>query len=286
MSERAGIQKARVDRLVLPEPNIFLNREKYGIVAITSYSLTSNVATINFSEKVYWQPGYRIVVEGINSTFNGVHEITSSTHSGTTTLTFTKTATDVPLTTAPTDASAYRYEMLAYFARYRVTSDRGNSAWSTVHKAYANYWFRRQPGITMTNSIQVSKIGTGRATAISWDPIDLMIDDNFIRQPQYYDVWLQWYKTVPSGNTAKWIYEERVASTSLTVNIPSQWTYINNTTGVETVVNESPQTLAVEIRLRSNPPMRQRQISWTAPNYIDRYEDSKYLLAYASTHNP
>lgn len=279
MAVRSGLQQARVDRLALPEPNIMLNTEGYGAVNIVSMLLSSNVVTLTLADTFYWVVGDQITVSGAGVPFDGSYTLTVVDQLGKT-ISYARAYDNVASTTAPAGAQVYRKEMLSYFTRYKIVSNQGDSAWSGVHKIYADYWFRRPNGVTQTTGIKESVVNTtsGKAVTISWDPIDLMIKNNFIRKPEYYDVWLQWYKgSDPVGSAGKWIYEERVQGTSITFNVPTNYTYITST-GTE-VLASGPNRLMIEVRLRGNPIIRQRQIGWDP----DVYENTTYLLAYKTT---
>lgn len=276
MSVRGGLQQARIDRLDLPAPNIFVNTDGFGAINIVTMSLSANIVTMVLEEKFYWAVGDEITVNGAGVPFDGTYVLTLADQS-TKTISYARTYDNIASTTPPAGAHVHRKEMLAYFTRYRITSNQGESAWSGVHKVYANYWFRRPNGVTILTGIKeaVANTTSGKAVTISWDPIDLMIDDNFIRKPEYYDVWLQWYKSSdPVGSSGKWIYEERVQGTSMVFNVPTNYTYITST-GTE-VVASAPNRLMIEVRLRGNPIIRQRQISWNP----DVYENTTYLLMY------
>jgi hypothetical protein len=276
MAVRSGLQKAKVDRLALPEPNIFINSDGYGAINIVTASLSSNIVTLILADNFYWFVGDQITVEGAGVPFNGTYTLTAA-NSATKTISYARTYDNVASTTPPAGAKVYRKEMLAYFTRYKIVSNQGESAWSGVHKVYADYWFRRPSGVTILTGIKESVVNTtsGKSVTISWDPVDLMIEDNFIRKPEYYDVWLQWYKgSDPAGSSGKWIYSERVQGTSMTFNVPTSYTYITST-GTE-VVASGPNRLMIEVRLRGNPIIRQRQLTWNP----DTYENTTYLLVY------
>lgn len=276
MAVRSGLQKAKVDRLDLPEPNLLINTEGYGSIRVVTASLSSNIANLVLEESFYWHVGDEITVEGVGVAFNGNYTITSADPVAKT-ISYARAYDNVLSFSPPASAKIYRKEMLAYFTRYRVTSNQGESAWSGVHRVYADYWFRRPNGTTILTGIKESVINTtsGKAVTISWDPIDLMIENNFIRKPEYYDVWLQWAKgNDPSTSDGKWIYEERVQGTSITFNVPANYVRIN-ADGSETV-HSGPNELMIEVRLRGNPIIRQRQIGWNP----DTYENTTYLLMY------
>jgi len=283
MAVRSGLQQARIDRLDLPAPNILLNTDGYGAISISTMLLSANVATLVLSNTFYWVVGDEITVEGAGVPFDGTYTLTAVDQLGKT-FSYARPYDNVASTTPPPGAKVYRKEMLSYFNRYRIVSNQGESAWSGVHKTHADYWFRRPNGVTIVNGIKASVPNTtsGKSVAISWDPIDLMVENNFIRKPEYYDVWLQWYKGSdnPEIVSGKWIYEERVQGTSMTFNVPTNYTLVNNSTGAETV-SSGPNRLMIEVRLRGNPIIRQRQISWNpATPYSQRYENTTYLIAY------
>jgi len=278
---RSGLQKASVDRLDLPEPNIFLNKEGYGAGSIKRRSLSGNIATIEFGGPIYCNEDCNIVVSGLGEAFDGAYPInTIDSENGI--ITYIRNYDNVALADAPPGAIAYRQEALAYFARYRIKSNQGESTWSPVKKIHANYWFDYPEGVTRANGIRTTSLTAtvGKAVSIAWDPISLMIQDREIRKASEYDIWLQWYRNNDAaGTSGKWIYESRIASNSVVFNVPPQYTKVSDSSGEEVLVNQAPNRLNVEVRLRGNPILREMQIQYDPPVF----QTSTRLLAYKTT---
>lgn len=128
-----------------------------------------------------------------------------------------------------------------YFIRYRIISeDRNNqSYWSPIYEVDPQFTYQ-------TGTITVAK-NSGQANIV-WDAASIIKNSIEISKVQEYDVWLNWYKA--GGASGDWLYQERVATTAVRVNIPT--TYFSG--GVDQAV--APDRLLVEIYAKGRPITR------------------------------
>jgi hypothetical protein len=225
-------------------------------IRITNVALSANIATITTDVPHYYTVGVSVWVQDVNSTFNGEYVVKTTPTA--TTFTFDKTngnVTSTPVTTG----SVVRKSYLTFYTRYRVVSEDKNqtSHWSPIYSVLAPYWFRK-PSNGGVRISQFNTTGTGKTINISWDPVDLMIENNFTRRAVYYDVWLKWHNNNDAilGNNGDWIYEQRVSGTSHQINVPTSYQYTDRITGVVTTRPIAPNRLSIEIRMRGNPITR------------------------------
>ena len=131
-----------------------------------------------------------------------------------------------------------------YSLRYRiVSSDRNRTShWSPVYLLIPGYTFE-------TGDIVFNKAGS--IASIVWDAVEITkIEDATvysIGKELEYDFWVRWDR---GGGDGDWLYKERIATTSLSLPVPSTWT-IN---GV--VQGTSPNRMSVEIYLKGEPVER------------------------------
>jgi hypothetical protein len=124
----------------------------------------------------------------------------------------------------------------SYSVRYRIISQDRNrlSYWSPIFETIpeTTYDFNE-------NNINVSRIGS-RFT-ITWEPVIVKAPSGTVGSLQEYDLWVQWSK---GESNAKWLYP------------PSQYSLIDPVTKIETVIEEEPDQLSVEIYIPADPPIR------------------------------
>lgn len=126
-----------------------------------------------------------------------------------------------------------------YFLRYRIISEDRNriSHWSPIFLLQPNYTY--QSGNTAIGK-QADHVN------LIWDPVQILKDNNFIRNAVEYDIWLKWDR----GDNGDWIYAERLEGNSATFIIP-------NTYSVGGVVqSHKPNKLTAEIYLKGQPITR------------------------------
>jgi hypothetical protein len=136
----------------------------------------------------------------------------------------------------------------SYSVRYRIISQDRNrlSYWSPIFETIpeTTYDFNE-------NNINVSRIGS-RFT-ITWEPVIVKAPSGTVGSLQEYDLWVQWSK---GESNAKWLYRERVLGNPVTLFSPSQYSLIDPVTKIETVIEEEPDQLSVEIYIPADPPIR------------------------------
>jgi hypothetical protein len=227
-------------------------------IRVTAVELTSNVATITTSVPHYYTVGTSVWIQGVNSVFNGEYVVNSVNANNPKIFTFNKIIANVA-STPVTTGSVVRKSHLVFYTRYRAVSEDRNqtSHWSPIYSTLAPYWFRK-PSNGGVRISEFNTTGIGKTINISWDPVDLMIENNFTRRAIYYDVWLKWHHNNDSilGNNGDWVYEQRVQGTSHQVNIPISYQYTDRITDAVTTRAVAPNRLSIEIRMVGNPITR------------------------------
>lgn len=98
-----------------------------------------------------------------------------------------------------------------YFVRFRVVSQDKNrkSAWSPIYSVAPEY--------TLVSG-EIGHFTSGNILSLSWEPVQLLINDNLIRNVNGYDIWVKW-------DTEDWLYKASTSETSYNVVIPSGKSY-------------------------------------------------------------
>lgn len=143
-----------------------------------------------------------------------------------------------------------------YNVRYRIVSDNQNniSYWSPIFEVDPEIIF--WPGtVDIPGSIYLEKLGSDFVT-ITWDSVALYKEVSGtltnIGELPFYDLWIKWAQN-SGANPSDWIYKERIASTSLNINIPSSYIDSNGTP------RSSPKYLYVEVYRPGRPTTRYEQ---------------------------
>jgi hypothetical protein len=143
-----------------------------------------------------------------------------------------------------------------YNVRYRIVSENQNnlSYWSPIFQVDPQIVFWRGT-IEIPGYMFLEKLGSSFVT-ITWDSVsiykDVDGDLNYIGELPHYDLWIKWAGN-GGGNPSDWIYKERIASTSVNINIPSA--YIDSTG----VTRSSPKYMYAEIYRPGRPILRYEQ---------------------------
>jgi len=143
-----------------------------------------------------------------------------------------------------------------YNVRYRIISDNQNniSYWSPIFEVDPEVVFQRGT-LDIPGYMYLTKVGSTAVNA-TWDSVSIykVIENqfNYLGELPYYDLWIRW---AGSGgvNPSDWIYKERIAATSLNINIPDS--YIDST-GVK---RSAPKYLYVEVYRPGRPIIRYEQ---------------------------
>lgn len=136
--------------------------------------------------------------------------------------------------------------------RFRIISEDRNSIspWTSIFSIDPQFIYVKGKGGTL-GTILVQK--NGSVVNISWDAVSVnkYINDSlvFLQELPEYDIWIKW-----AGNgdvhPSDWIYKERIASTSLNINIPTS--YIDSTG----TVRPAPKYMYIEIYRIGRPISR------------------------------
>lgn len=136
--------------------------------------------------------------------------------------------------------------------RFRLISEDRNSIspWTSIFSVDPKFIYVKGTGETL-GKILVQK--SGSVINISWDSVSVnkYVDGSlsFLQELSEYDVWIKWAEN-GGTNPSDWIYKERIASTSLNINIPSS--YIDSIG----TVRPNPKYIYVEIYRIGRPISR------------------------------
>jgi len=117
-----------------------------------------------------------------------------------------------------------------YNVRYRVITENQNnlSYWSPIFQVDPEIIFQRGT-LDVPGYLYVEKLGSS-FVSITWDSVSIykVVDGvfNIIGELPHYDLWIRWAQN-GGANPSDWIYKERISSTSVNINIPTQ--YIDST---------------------------------------------------------
>jgi hypothetical protein len=144
-----------------------------------------------------------------------------------------------------------------YQVRYRIVSEDGNvrSAFSPMYSVDPELIY--QPGrIDSPGFLIVEQVGSSFIST-TWDAVSVYKKVNeglsLLDEISEYDIWIKWADS-SAQNESEWIHKERISTTSLSINVPSTYPYVDpNTNNVSNLV---PGYLYVEILRPSNPLMR------------------------------
>ena len=150
-----------------------------------------------------------------------------------------------------------------YNVRYRIiTNNRNNlSTWSPIFEVDPEFLFQGGT-IEIPGRLLLDKVTSGYV-AITWDPASIYKEVEgllkYLSKLNYYDVWIRWAQS-SGNNPSDWIYEERVAASSLNINIPAS--YIDSTG----ITRTSPKYMYVEVYRPGRPISRYEQTYEFAQN--------------------
>lgn len=143
-----------------------------------------------------------------------------------------------------------------YNIRYRIVSENQNnfSYWSPIFQIDPEiiYW---RGTIDIPGNIFLEKLGSSFAT-ITWDSVALYKEIQGtltnIGELTEYDLWVKWAQN-GGANPSDWIYKERLGTTSVNINIPSNYIDSNG------ISRSSPKYLYVEVYRPGRPIIRYEQ---------------------------
>ena len=140
----------------------------------------------------------------------------------------------------------------SYSIRYRIfTEDRNRfSYWSPI--------FEVSPGFVY--EWDANNIDAGKAAShynVIWEPVVITKDNEVVGSVKEYDIWIQWSK---GEANAKWIYKERIEGNTTTFFIPSEYYTVNPTTGEETLVEDTPNQVSIEVYVAGFPVARETNL--------------------------
>jgi hypothetical protein len=154
--------------------------------------------------------------------------------------------------------------------RFRIVSEDKNksSYWSPVFQIDPEVEF-----IQGTFAIPGTAVGektTGRV-ALAWDSVGVYHSStseyNFLADLPYYDIWIQ-FGSNNMTNAGSWIYKTRIATESITIIVPSLYTY-NDTNGVsQTAI---PRQMKIEVHRPARP------ITRYSPNRVVFTQDTAHV---------
>lgn len=139
-----------------------------------------------------------------------------------------------------------------YEVRYRIISDDRNrfSAWSNIYSVDPEVIF--QPGtFDIPGYLTLTKVGS--SINVTWDAVSIYKKVNgsfdYLGQLPRYDVWVKWAGS-GGANPSDWIYQERIASTSFFINVPTE--YIDSNGGR----HPAPKYMYLEVYRPGRPILR------------------------------
>ena len=144
-----------------------------------------------------------------------------------------------------------------YRVRYRIASEDRNrfSHYSPIYEVFPSYVFERINGADAEDLIIV---GRGPYVNALWEFV--LVKDRetgtLIGKALDYDVWVKWDRgEVEPDPTGVWVFEDTVEGKQEGLTVPSNYTVISSL-GVETVVNQAPNKISIEVYVRSTNPSR------------------------------
>ena len=107
--------------------------------------------------------------------------------------------------------------------RFRIITDDKNymSYWSRIYSINSGITFVR--GIKSIPGEVALQKNTGYVTAV-WDSVAMYKEESIVSIVPEYDIWIR-FASNGGANPGDWIYKERIAGTSLSIPIPSQYAY-------------------------------------------------------------
>jgi len=120
-----------------------------------------------------------------------------------------------------------------YAVRYRIISDNKNnfSNWSPIFQVDPEYIYQRGT-LETPGYLYLDKLGSD-SVDLTWSPVIIykIVDGSFerISETPYYDVWIRWAQS-SGNNPSDWIYNQRIYSTSVRINIPAEYVDSNGIT--------------------------------------------------------
>lgn len=144
-----------------------------------------------------------------------------------------------------------------YRVRYRIASEDRNrfSYYSPIYKVFPSYVFER-PSSAPPSAIIV--VGRGPYVNALWELVFVKDRETgtIIKKALDYDVWVRWDRgEVGPDPTGVWIFEGTIEGNQQGLTVPSQYS-VANLFGVETLVNQAPNKISIEIYVRSTNPSR------------------------------
>ena len=143
-----------------------------------------------------------------------------------------------------------------YNVRYRIVTENQNSFsyWSPIFQVDPEVVFWRGT-IEIPGYMYLEKLGSSFVT-ITWDSVSIYKEVegelSQIGELSEYDLWIKWAGN-GGANPSDWIYKERISSTSVNINIPSQ--YIDSTGTTQS----SPKYMYAEVYRPGRPIIRYEQ---------------------------
>jgi hypothetical protein len=143
-----------------------------------------------------------------------------------------------------------------YNVRYRIITENQNnfSYWSPIFEIDPEVVFERGTR-EIPGYMYLTKIGSSTVKA-TWDSVSIYkeVDGELkiIAELPHYDLWIKWAGN-GGANPSEWIYKERIASTSVDINVPANYIDENG------VSQPAPKWMYVEIYRPGRPTIRYEQ---------------------------
>ena len=143
-----------------------------------------------------------------------------------------------------------------YDVRYRIITENQNnlSYWSPIFQVDPEIIFQRGT-IETPGYLYLDKLGSN-SVDLSWSPVTIykIINNSFemISEVPYYDVWIRWAQS-SGNNPSDWIYNQRIFSTSLRINIPQEYIDSNG------ITRDSIKYMYAEVYRPGRPIVRYEQ---------------------------
>lgn len=146
-----------------------------------------------------------------------------------------------------------------YNVRYRILSDNQNnfSYWSPIFEVDPQFIFI-EGSFDIPGHLVMQK--QNNHVALSWDSVGIYKNisgiDTLIGVLPEYDMWIQLTENA-GANASDWLYRERIATTSMSENVPATYTDAGGTSG------RVPKWMRVEVYRPGRPTIRYNDLNIT-----------------------
>lgn len=169
-----------------------------------------------------------------------------------------------------------------YEIRYRITNEERSkfSYWTPIFSIDPELVY--EPGtLEIRGEIRLEKLGSS-SVSVTWDSVSIYKNNSGnldkINELEQYDVWIRWADSGGS-NPGEWIHKERVSTTSVNINIPSQYAYQSG----GTTLYAAPKYVYVEI-YRPGRPIERFEETRSFPQTTDIVDIANDYFVFPTGH--